>query len=68
MSKLQKKSETHSRQLKSITVKLNEDVFKKLSLIAKNEKRSKSSQVAFFVEQGFSNLEKQLEVESRIFS
>lgn len=66
MNKSQKKSEMPGQEKKSITVKLNNDIFFKLKALAEKEHRSKSAQICFFIEQGFSNLEYQLNLERAI--
>ena len=66
MNKLPQKLETLVQEKKSITVKLNNDIFFKLKALAEKEHRSKSAKICFFIEQGFSNLEYQLNLEQAI--
>ena len=66
MNKSPQKLETLDQEKKSITVKLNNDIFFKLKALAEKEHRSKSAQLCFFIEQGFSNLEYRLNLEQAI--
>ncbi len=61
------KSVMQKAQKKQITVSVPCELFLKLSSMAAETHRSRSQLVNLFLERGYSNLEKDLELEARIF-
>ncbi len=67
MSKSLKKSQKQNPARKQISVSVNPDVYEKLKRLAQLQKRSKSAVVNIFIDEGFSNLSSDLELEAKVF-
>lgn len=65
MKESQPKSEKQ-REKKVVTVRLTPETAERLTKLAKKEHRSVSAQISLFLEIGFSNLERQLNLEKSI--